>query len=76
MTILKTISVVPHGLMVVPLLLKAAIRFVVRDGVLQQRVTNPSREARNRRATRGFVSPSARLRLRFGPHHKSSNVSY
>jgi hypothetical protein len=38
--------------------------------------TNPSSEARNRRATSGFVSPSARLRLRFGPHHKSCNVNY
>jgi len=38
--------------------------------------TNPSRGARNRRATRGFVSPSARLRLRFGPHHKSCNDSH
>ncbi len=37
---------------------------------------NPSRGARNRRATRRFVSPSARLRLRFGLHHKSCNVNH
>jgi len=36
--------------------------------------TNPSPEARNRRATSTFVSPMARLRLRFGQHHKSNNV--
>ena len=35
--------------------------------------TNPSSAARNRRATSGFVSPTIRLRFRFGPHHKSCN---
>jgi hypothetical protein len=31
---------------------------------------NPSHEARNKRATSSFVSPTARLRLRFSQHHK------
>jgi hypothetical protein len=46
------------------------------DGKLQQSVTHPSRGARNRRATRRFVPPSARLRLHVGLHRKPSNVNH
>ncbi len=45
------------------------------DNLLGVKGTDPSREARNRRATSRFVSPTARLRLRFGQYHKSCNVS-
>ena len=38
--------------------------------------TNPNAGARNRRATNTFVSPSVRLRLAFGQHHKSNNVNH
>jgi len=38
--------------------------------------TNPNAEARNRRATTTFVSPTVRLRLTYGQHYKSNNVNY
>jgi hypothetical protein len=38
--------------------------------------TNPKAEARNRRATNGFVSPSVRLRLTFGQNHKSNKFNH
>jgi len=38
--------------------------------------TNPNAEARNRRATSRFVSPTVRLRLAFGQHHKPNNVNH
>jgi hypothetical protein len=39
------------------------------------RGTNPDPEARNSCATRGSVSPSARLRLRFGQYQRSCNIN-
>jgi hypothetical protein len=38
--------------------------------------TNPNAEARNRRATITFVSPTVQLRLAFGQHHKSNKVNH
>jgi hypothetical protein len=38
--------------------------------------TNPNAEARNRRATITFGSPTVRLRLAFGQHHKSNKVNH
>jgi hypothetical protein len=38
--------------------------------------TNPNAEARNKRATKGLALPTVRLRLAFGLHHKSNNISH